>query len=279
MTGSVRLGLLAAYRQLLRPLVRILIRHGITLGEVNELLKTVFVEVASEDFALPSRKVSQSRVAILTGLTRKEVARQIDILESGDALKISSNLNRASRVLEGWHTDPEFTGPYGMPRELPFESVESGASFSDLVRKFSGDMAARAMLDELLRVRAVERTSSGAFRVLTRAYIPESFQPEALERFGERVRDYVGTYEFNMMRRHGPGRFERIVYAPHGLKAHLLPALDALIKAKGMQLLIELDTWISAQDTPITGDLDGHEKRLGTGIGIYHYVADENENR
>ena len=67
MTGSVRLGLLAAYRQLMQPLVRILIRNGVTLGELNELLKNVFVEVASRDFTLPNRKVSQSRIAILTG--------------------------------------------------------------------------------------------------------------------------------------------------------------------------------------------------------------------
>src|SRR5512144_2025597 len=152
MTGTVRPGLLAAYRKILQPLVRILIRHGISFGELSEVLKTVFVEVASRDFTLPNRKVSQSRIAILTGLTRKEVAKQEEILASGQALSIDTNLNRATRVLEGWHTDPEFTGPYGMPLELPFESDGNGASFTTLVRKYSGDMAARAMLDELLRV-------------------------------------------------------------------------------------------------------------------------------
>ena len=58
MTDSVRLGLLAAYRKLLQPLVRILIRSGISFGEVAEVLKTVFVEVAARDFDLPDRKTS-----------------------------------------------------------------------------------------------------------------------------------------------------------------------------------------------------------------------------
>ncbi len=83
MTDSVRLGLLAAYRRILQPLVRILIRSGISYGEVAELMKTVFVEVAARDFDLPDRKTSLSRIAILTGLTRKEVAKQDDIIRSG----------------------------------------------------------------------------------------------------------------------------------------------------------------------------------------------------
>jgi Family of unknown function (DUF6502) len=276
MTESVRLGLLAAYRKLMQPLVRILIRHGISLGELTELLRNVFVEVATRDFTLPDRKVSQSRVAILTGMTRKEVARQEAILAAGASLNIMSTLNRVTRVLDGWHMDPEFTGPYGVPLELPFDAREGGgASFVALVRKHSGDMAPRAMLDELLRVGVVERTSAGAFKVLMRAYIPESFQAEALQRFGEVVRDFVNTYEFNMGKRAAPGRFERIVYANDGLRAELMPAFEALLKAKGMQLLIELDNWMSAQDSDSPIVNTRHRKRIRTGVGIYHFVSEE----
>jgi hypothetical protein len=113
MTDSVRLGLLAAYRKLLQPLVRLLIRSGISFGETAEVLKAVLVEVAGRDFDLPERKTSMSRIAILTGLTRKEVAKQQGILDSGE-LNVDTNLNRVIRVLEGWHTDPTFTGPYGL---------------------------------------------------------------------------------------------------------------------------------------------------------------------
>ena len=162
MTDSVRLGLLAASRKLLQPLVRILIRSGISFGETAEVLKTVFVEVAARDFDLPDRKTSLSRIAIITGLTRKEVAKQQHVLQSGE-LDVDSNLNRVTRVLEGWHTDPAFTGPYGMPMELPFESPTS-VSFASMVRKHSGDMAPRALLDELIRVGAIEQTIAGAFR-------------------------------------------------------------------------------------------------------------------
>ena len=258
----------------MQPLVRILVRNGVSYSELSEVLKNVFVEVAERDFTIPGRRTSQSRIAILTGLTRKEVAKQKDLLDRGESLNAVSNLNRVTRVLVGWHTDPEFTGPYGMPLELPFESPVA-TSFTDLVRRHSGDMAPRAMLDELLRVGAVEKLSTGSFKVLVRAYIPESLHPDALQRFGEVVRDFINTYEFNMQKKGpGPGRFERKVFADDGLREDLLPAFDVLLRAKGQTLLIELDNWISAQESSVTAKNKGM-RRINTGVGIYHFVSDD----
>ena len=270
MSDPVRRGLIAAYRKLMAPLVRILIKHGVSYGEFAEVLKNLFVEVAERDFGMPGRRPSQSRVAILTGLTRKEVARQKAILERGDLVE-KSNLNRVTRVLEGWHADADYTGPYGLPIELAFDAPPGSVSFTELVRKYSGDMAPRAMLDELLRVDAVERLQNGQFRVLNRAYIPESLHPDALERLGRVVNNFVTTYEFNMEKAVGEGRFERTVYADQGLRIELMPAFDALIRRKGMQLLVELDNWLSAQESNKTGKIqDG--PRVKTGVGIYHYI-------
>lgn len=274
MTHSITHGLLSAYRVLMQPLIRILVRHGVSYNELNEVLKGVFVEVAEHDFGIPGRKPSQSRVAILTGLTRKEVAKQKAILKGDVEIQDVSNLNRVTRVLLGWHTDADYTGPYGMPLELPFDSADS-ASFTGLVRRYSGDMAPRAMLDELLRVGAVEKVSAGGFKILTRAYVPESLHVDALERLGRVISNFVTTVEFNMEKTApGAGRFERVVFADNGLRVELLPSFDRLVREKGQNLLVELDNWLSAQDP-----LDAGESRSGgtvkTGIGIYHFIEED----
>lgn len=274
MTETVRQGLLGAYRSLMEPLVRVLIRNGVSHGELNEVLKSVFVDIAERDFGLPGRKPSQSRIAILTGLSRKEVAKQKAILEGGAEMDAASNLNRVIRVLEGWHSDPDFTGPYGMPIEIPFDA-SNGPSFSELVRRHSGDMGARAMLDELIRVGAVEPLGIGTLRVLTRAYIPETLHPDALERFGEVVRNFVATLEFNMQKAApGAGRFERIVFADSGLPADLMGPFDKVIREKGQQLLVELDNWLTAQEL-VQETRSGSSERIKTGVGIYHFIEEE----
>lgn len=259
------------------PLVRILLKNGISFREFAEVLKAVFVEVAERDLCMPGRQPSQARVAILTGLTRKEVAKIRATLASGEYVE-TSNLNRITRVLEAWHTDPEYTGAYGLPIELRFEGSADSVTFASLVKKHSGDMSPRAMLDELLRISAAEMLSSGHIRVLMRAYIPQSLHPDALERLGTVVHNFVTSYEYNMEHNvSGSTRFERVVYPDNGLAADLMPAFDRLIRVKGHQLLVELDNWLVAQDSSEESN-DGDRARVNTGVGIYHFVEEDSQD-
>ncbi len=206
MTESIKDPLLSAFKHLLRPLVRILLRQGIAFGEFADVVKLVYVEIAQSEFSLATRKQTDSRVAILTGLTRKEVHR---LRVHGPSFGSASNLNRVARVLQGWTQDPEFVGPYGVPLEIPFYS-EHGLSFSELVRKHSGDMPPRAILDELIRVKAVLETPDGYVRLLNRTYLPSPLDPAGLERLGNVVHYFVDTVDHNLRKKaQGAGRFER----------------------------------------------------------------------
>ena len=151
-------------------------------GDFVEIGKAGYVEVASNDFSLEEgTKSSDSRVAILTGLTRKEVARQREVLLGQKPVK-TGRASRASKVLWGWHQDEDFTGPFDVPMALAFDG--GPATFSELVKRYSGDMPARAMLEELLRVGAVRKTEEGELQVLTSAYIPEQISTENVGRLG-----------------------------------------------------------------------------------------------
>ncbi|MDH3419980.1 MAG: DUF6502 family protein [Gammaproteobacteria bacterium] len=274
MADSVRSGLLGAFRVLMRPLVRILIRNGITHNELSETLKLVYVDVADVDFAMPDRKASQSRVAILTGLSRKEVAKQIAILQGREGAPEVGNLNRVTRILQGWHTDAAYTGPYGMPRELPLESGD-GVCLSELIRRYCDDASPQAMIGELVRVGVIEQLPSLSYKVLTRAYVPESLHPDALERLGTVVRNFVNTIDYNMETdTPATSRFERVVVTDNGLREDLLPVFDRLLRIKGQQLLVELDNWLSSQESDAP-PVDEHTKTIRTGVGIYHFTEEE----
>jgi len=272
---NVKQALLAAYRHLLTPLVRVLLRNGISYLEFAEVARQVFVDVAARDFTLPKRKISLSRIAIMTGLSRKEAARLAREGKNKKAL-ISSIFNRVTRVLQGWYTDPDFTGPYGVPLDLQFDESARKVSFSELVRRYSGDMPARAMLDELLRVGAARiEGESGLIRVLSRSYIPEKLDPENVRHFGSQVRCFVDTLDFNMRKAApGRGRFERIVFADEGLIPEDVEEFDSFLRERGQQLLIELDDWLAARPRPKEGEPSVH-----TGVGVYHYIRSEEAER
>jgi len=271
MSESVKTGLLAAYIKLLRPLVRILLRHGVTYGEFSEVVKTSFVTIAAQEFRVPGKKMSKARIAIVTGLTRKEVHRLSEI-DQKERFTLKTNLNRITRVLSGWHTDPEYTGPYGMPLEVRYDSdVPNDVTFVRLVQQYSGDMTPRAMLDELLRVGSVKETDHNWFKVLRREYVPEALAPDSLERLGRGVHDYINTIEENMLAQNkGSSRFERFVAPELGLLRKDLPKFDEFIRDKCQGLLEEIDNWLSKQQAP---DKTRGDDIVQTGVGVFHYIT------
>lgn len=273
MSYSVQAGLLAAYSKLMRPLIRILLRHGVTYAQFSEVVKSVYVSLAAQEFKVPGKKMSKARIAIVTGLTRKEVQR-ISEKEGRAAAEPRTNLSRIARVLMGWHTDPDFTGPYGMPLELRYDSeMPEDATFVRLVQRYSGDMTPRAMLDELLRVGTVVETDQNWFKVLRREYVPHSLAPDFLERVGSGVHNFVRTIEFNMHKPEtGKGKFERTVSRDGGLRAQDLPLFEEYIRDRCQALLEETDNWLSKLENPKQGD-----EVIHTGVGIYHFTIESDD--
>ena len=144
MAEKVKDHLKGALTLMLKPLVRLLIAQGVTHAEFAETAKEVYVESALRDFEVEG-KVNKSRVAILTGLTRKEVKNVIDRVITED--NADKKYSRPERVLAGWFNDPVYTGPYGIPLDLPYsDSGNDEPCFVELVRSYSGDMAPKQML-------------------------------------------------------------------------------------------------------------------------------------
>ena len=277
MTESVKFTLLRAYQVLLGPLIRILLRQGISYAEFSEIAKAVYVEVALKDFKVAGRKATRTRVAVMSGLTRKEVKRVIDEAVK-DRYEPKSKFSRLGRVLVGWHTDTDFTGPYGLPLELQYETNNPGEpTFAELVKRHSGDMSPRSILDELIRVGAARETDAGWYRVLRREYITDAQGRDTFERTGFIVRNFVNTVDFNMTKSApGKGRFERHVFPADGLRAEDVPRFDAFLRERCQTLLEELDNWLAKLPVPDNGK---GEEVIHTGVGVYHYMTNEFDDR
>jgi hypothetical protein len=160
---------LDAFQLVLRPVVKILLRYGIGYNEFAETVKTAFVDVGSTEFGIRGRPTNISRVAVMTGLTRKEVRRLRTKIESGeDAVTVKST--PITEILHRWHAEDEFLDSQGRAAVLPFTG-EHG-SFSSLVKQFGGDVPAGAMRTELQRVGSVEENENGELAVKLRSFWP-----------------------------------------------------------------------------------------------------------
>lgn len=256
----------AAIVKILRPLVRILLRSNIPFGAFADLAKRVYVDMATEEFALPGRKQTTSRVSILTGLSRKEVKRVRQLPQTTDAAFVE-RYNRGARVISGWIRDRRFADERGRPALLPVEG--RGTSFNRLVKIYSGDVPARAVLDELLRVGAVERVPDGRVRLLTRAYIPGTDESGKISILGTDVSALLRTIDHNLQCSPEEARFQRKVFYDN-LPEEALPELRKLANRQGQRLLERLDGWLSAHDRDVNPKIKG-TGRMQAGVGIFYF--------
>ncbi len=266
--GSVVL----ACRILLRPIVRLLLRSGIPWKDFAELGKTAYVEVATDEFGIRGRPTNASRVAILSGLSRREVARQRDLLEADLGEAENSYMNPAQRVLTGWHQDPEYLLADGKPREIVQEG--KSPSFVDLCQRYAGDIPATALLKELRKVGAVHETDGQKLRVLQRVYFPAQFDAAKVLRAGGVMEDIGNTVVYDLLSPDGQGlRFERRAENDFIDLRHL-PAFQAMLAAEGQAFLERVDAWLSDHEAKRTPAGENPPRVMRLGVGVYHIQTD-----
>jgi hypothetical protein len=256
----------AAVLRLLRPLTRILLRNGVSYGTFSDLAKWVYVDVASKEFGIRGRKQSASRISVITGLSRKEVMR-VRQLPRPDDPATAERYNRAARVIAAWRRESDFLDARGKPAPLPMEGP--GATFSELAKRFSGDVPARAILDELIRVGAVERLEDGRVSLLTPAYVPTSSDTDKLHILGTDVGHLISTIDHNLEPDPIGPLFQRKV-AYDNLPDEVLPKFRKLSAKRGQALLESLDGWLAQRDRDVAPTVKG-TGRNRAGLGIYYF--------
>ena len=265
--------LAAALARVLRPLFRVVLRNHMSFKAFLDIAKRAYVEVAASEFGIPGKKQSVSRIALLSGLTRKDVQRLLDAQTASDS-NAGERYNRAARVVAGWVRDKDFSDTAGNPKALALQEGESAdrASFAELVRRFSGDIPFRAILDELLRVGVVEKLGDGTVQLKTRAYVPESGDADKLNILGTDVADLVTTIDHNLQRGGNDPFFQRKVMYDN-VPVEALEEFRRLSSAQAQLLLERLDKWLSQNDRDTNPPISG-TGRMRTGIGIYYFEED-----
>ncbi len=249
---------------LLRPLVRILLRNGVAYGHFAELAKKTYAEVAFEHFQEPGRKQTVSRVSALTGLTRKETKRLLELPTLYDA-ELDLRYNRAVRVLSGWLNDPEFQNGDHPAVSLPIDG-ERG-SFASLVRKYSGDVPTQAMFAVLARADCVSREDDRV-RLLRQAYVPAGDPIEKVHILGTDTGELITTIDHNLTSPDHDLYFQRKVSNTR-VNPEAVPVFRKLSAERAQALLESLDAWLSEHEL---NDGDEAEGRY-VSLGIYYYES------
>jgi hypothetical protein len=191
---------ISALERVVDPLISLMSDAGITVQEFCRLVRERAVRSAAARIACESGRSSNSRVAIITGLARAEVARILNVEDVSSSTRRGQHPVR--RVLAAWYDNRRFLGANGDPAVLPI--FGRGKSFEQLVVIHGGGIPVRAMLDQLTQINAVEVLAGQRVKARSRVPIFKGMTSTAIANVGERAGDLLATLTSNLRTKSSP---------------------------------------------------------------------------
>lgn len=260
-----------ALRKVLRPLVKLMLHHGVTLPALIDWLKLTLVEVAQNEFQLAGKPVTDSRVSLLTGVHRKDVSRlRAELAQQTE--RVPEAVSLGAQLAAVWMSDPRYVDEQGQPLALP-RLVSSGGerSFEALVAGVNKDIRSRVVLDEWLRLGVAVLDAQDRVCLQAQAFVPSAGLDEKAYYFGLNVADHAAAAASNLLGQTAP-LFERSVHY-EGLSPAAVAQLHQQTQTLGMATLVALNKAARAAQAQASEPASGASMQRFT-AGVYFYQQD-----
>lgn len=262
-----RLKLSRALRRILLPLVRLCIRNEVSYADFAELSRMSFVESAREDFQLPGAEMSNARISVLTGMSRKHIKLVLEKIDGNDVFSPTPE-NRAQRVVQGWLNDSEFLDSENRPMALTIKGPDKEpGSFIELIKRYGGDVSYGAILDQLNHLKLTRHFDENTVELIDRGYIPLDNILEQTDVIGKSVSDLFKTALYNVHSDVGARRLQRQVVYSH-IDAERAKECQSLIEESSKELIDKLN--VKLNEVQIESSDQAEANLIRVGFGVYY---------
>jgi hypothetical protein len=257
----------------MRPLVRLMMRSGLTFPVLADSLRRLFVEIAVNDLLTDPKTRTDSRISLLTGVHRKEIRRLREM--PAETLDAPSIVTLVSQIVARWVGAASFTDAAGRPRPLARVRADgAGSSFDELVASVTSDVRPRAVLDDLLGHGVVFMDDDDRVRLNADAFIPRPGGEEQLFYFARNLHDHIAAAVTNISAAGTPPFLDRSVHYDR-LTPSQVEVLRDYARAGAMRVLLDVNR-LAQEMTDATGAAQATEAAAGR-INFGVYVFDETE--
>lgn len=250
------------------PVVRWLLRSGVSYGALARALKPVFVEAAREELGRTGVEPTYSALSVLSGVHRKDVRAICESPDEGPAGR-PHGVPLASQVYTRWLTAKRYRGRDGQPRPLPRSGP--GITFESLAREVSVDVHPRTVMEELIRLGLVE--TDGELLVAARAgFVPDRQLDELTALFAANAADHIAAAVHNLTL-DAPRYLEQSVFAD-GLGEKSVGQLHTMAREAWQSTF---EAMVKAAELRVDADAavpEDRQQRLR--VGIYFYSEPQN---
>ena len=272
-TSKNQLLIANALKRVFRPFVKLMLANNLTYTFAIDVLKTLFVEVADQDFTIDNKRQTDSRISLMSGVHRKDVKRLRELQPDVEDV-MPGNVSLGSQLIALWNANPAFVDADGLPKPLPrFASDNADASFESMVRSLSTDIHPRAVLDEWLRLGVARLDEDNFVHLTTDMFIAQEGFDEKVYYFGHNLHDHASAAVSNVIGQR-PGFFERCVHYDQ-LSQQSLMAIADIAQKQGMKALRGVN---KIADEASMGDKSAKNANMRMTYGVYFYSEPMQDN-
>jgi hypothetical protein len=270
-----------SFYRLLGGIIRLGLRNGLTYKEFSAISKQLYVRISAEEYGLQGRPTNMARIALMTGLDRKEIKKVMG--QINESREIPAAPDRMAKILTAWHENSMYIDAKKQPLEIPIEGVSP--SFEHLVKSYGGDIATVTVLREFQRSQTIsENKTKDRVQVHKRYYVPnyrngnskkapELVNPDAITQGSSMLVDHINTIFYNLYRGDLALRERIDLRATNiAIRKKDITKFYQLVDIKGMEFLEEIDLWLSQHEVTDTTE---ESERLGVGL---YFIEGENDS-
>ena len=183
---------------LIKPLIALLVRHGVAYPAFAAALKTVFLAVAADELRARGSALTDSALSVLSGVHRRDVRELMrpDPAAPTAALDAEKQpMSLAMQVVARWLSEPDYVDAEGKANALARSTLPGG--FDALVVSISSDVRPRAVLDELLRLGVAQESEAGV-QLLAAGFSPRHGFVEMAQLMQSNLHDHLAAASDNI---------------------------------------------------------------------------------
>lgn len=275
--GLERAALIESIEALLRPLMPLLLNHGVSYADVQDVLRTLYIESMGARIRAQGRPATATRLALMAGMNVGEV----ESLAEGRVRRQSvrkSNVEKVDEIcalLNLWHDDPRFSTPYGAPLDLSLVPEKGFRSASELFEAALPDSNRDLLIDELVASGCIEVHDDKFIRCVSRTFLPATADVSRISRIGRCGGALTANLAHNLLRRaEDPSYFDRGVVTEFLVSEEFRDHTLDYLRSKGQAFIESSDRWITEREAD---HKDPAGKRYGFNLFFYEEEASTSE--
>ena len=262
--------------KIIRPIVTLYLRCGVGYSEFQAVVRGVYISVAAEEYGIRGRPTNTSRIAAMTGISRKEIKRIREQLADSrwtPAMEVSP----ANLLIHFWHFDSDFSNSGGIPQPLP---IDGPLSFTELAQRYAGDIPVGALKEELKRAGVIIE-SGGMLLVKKRYFQTVTFDDDFIQNMAFSLQSLAGTIvhnselicrkDYSQDLNETEGRLERFAWSDQ-MSDRSRRDFKNWVRSEGSVFIEKADEWIGRNELEHADWDKASPKSIG--VGVYFFEED-----